>query len=94
MSGGRQRRTIAGMGEMVLDLKGLTCPLPVLRANKALRALPEGARLRVLATDPAAVADFRNYCDTTGHALIAVSEAAGVFSFVIQKRASGAAQPP
>ncbi len=74
------------MEEATLDLKGLTCPLPVLRANKALRALPEGARLRVLATDPAAVADFRNYCETTGHALVAVSETQGVYSFVIQKR--------
>lgn len=74
------------MEETTLDLKGLTCPLPVLRANKALRALPDGARLRVLATDPASVADFRNYCETTGHALIAVSEAQGVWSFVIQKR--------
>jgi len=79
-------RTIGGMEETTLDLKGLTCPLPVLRANKALRSLPEGARLRVLATDPASVSDFRNYCETTGHALVAVSEAAGVFSFVIQKR--------
>ncbi|HET9018351.1 MAG TPA: sulfurtransferase TusA family protein, partial [Acetobacteraceae bacterium] len=45
------------MSETVLDVKGMTCPLPVLRANRALRGLAAGARLRVLATDRAAVAD-------------------------------------
>jgi tRNA 2-thiouridine synthesizing protein A len=75
------------MGETLLDLKGLSCPLPVLRANKALRGMAAGERLRVLATDPASVKDFRNYCETTGHALVAISEAAGVFCFVIQKKA-------
>ena len=75
------------MPEAVLDLKGLACPLPVLRANKALRGLGPGERLRVLATDRASVADFHAYCRETGHALIAWSEEAGVFSFVIRRRA-------
>lgn len=78
------------MAETVLDLKGLSCPLPVLRTNRALRGLPAGARLRVLATDPAAVTDFRHFCETTGHALLAVSEAGGVYSFLIQKKAEAA----
>jgi tRNA 2-thiouridine synthesizing protein A len=43
-----------------LDLRGMTCPLPVLKANKALRAMAPGARLTVLATDPAAVKDFQS----------------------------------
>ena len=50
------------MSETLLDVKGLNCPLPVLRANRILRGLPPGARLRVLATDRAAVADFQAYC--------------------------------
>jgi tRNA 2-thiouridine synthesizing protein A len=75
------------MSESLLDVKGLNCPLPVLRANRALRTLPSGARLRVLATDPAAVADFQAFCRETGHALLAWSEEAGVFSFVIRRRA-------
>ena len=75
------------MAETVLDLKGLACPLPVLRANKILRGLGPGERLRVLATDRASVADFHAYCRETGHALIAWSEEAGVFSFVIRRRA-------
>jgi tRNA 2-thiouridine synthesizing protein A len=84
MRGGDRRMQV--MSETVLDLKGMNCPLPVLRANRALRTLPEGARLRVLATDRAAVADFQAYCRETGHALLAWSEEAGVFSFLIRRR--------
>ena len=74
------------MSETILDVKGMACPLPVLRANKALRALAAGERLRVLATDRAAVADFQAFCRETGHALLAWSEEAGVYSFLIRKR--------
>src|ERR1700758_4621895 len=62
---GRQDRD---MTDSVLDVKGLKCPLPVLRANRALRDMAPGERLRVLATDPAAVADFQAFCQETGHA--------------------------
>lgn len=72
--------------ESVLDVKGLACPLPVLRANKALRGLAAGDRLRVFATDPASLADMQAYCRTSGHALLSVSEKDGVLSFLIQKR--------
>ena len=75
------------MSETVLDVKGLSCPLPVLKANRALRGLKPGERLRVLATDRAAVADFQAFCRETGHALVAWSEEGGVFSFVIRRRA-------
>ncbi len=74
------------MGESVLDVKALSCPLPVLRANRALRGMQPGERLRVLATDRAAVADFQAFCRETGHALVAFSEESGVFSFVIRRR--------
>ena len=75
------------MSETVLDVKGMSCPLPVLRANRSLRLLAPGARLRVLATDRAAVADFQAFCRETGHALLAWSEEGGVFSFVIRRKA-------
>jgi tRNA 2-thiouridine synthesizing protein A len=75
------------MSETLLDVKGMSCPLPVLRANRALRALSAGDRLRVLATDRAAVSDFQSFCRETGHALVASSEEAGVWSVVIRKRA-------
>ena len=80
--------------ETLLDVKGLTCPLPVLRANKALRGLEDGARLRVLATDPASLSDMQAYCRTSGHALLSVSEKEGVLSFLIQKRAQKPAHQP
>jgi tRNA 2-thiouridine synthesizing protein A len=74
------------MSETVLDLKDLVCPLPVLRANRALRGMDAGARLRVLATDAASVADFKLYCRETGHVLVSWSEEAGVYSFTIRRR--------
>jgi tRNA 2-thiouridine synthesizing protein A len=74
------------MSDTTLDVQGLTCPLPVLKANKALRGLPPGARLTVLATDPASVKDFRAFCQETGHELVAFGEAAGVYRFVLRKR--------
>ena len=74
------------MSETLLDVKGMNCPLPVLRANRALRQMPPGVRLRVLATDRAAVADFRAFCHETGHALLAFSDENGIFSFVIRRR--------
>jgi tRNA 2-thiouridine synthesizing protein A len=74
------------MSETLLDVKGMNCPLPVLRANRSLRSMAPGERLRVLATDRAAIADFRAFCQETGHALIAMSEEAGVLSFVIRRR--------
>jgi tRNA 2-thiouridine synthesizing protein A len=74
------------MSESLLDVKGMNCPLPVLRANRTLRGMAPGARLRVLATDRAAVADFQAFCLETGHALLAWSEENGVFSFLIRRR--------
>jgi tRNA 2-thiouridine synthesizing protein A len=82
------------MAETVLDVKGLGCPLPVLRANRVLRGLAPGERLRVLATDRASVADFQAFCRETGHALIAFSEEAGVLSFLIRRRAEDPAPKP
>jgi tRNA 2-thiouridine synthesizing protein A len=81
---------LADMSETVLDVKGMNCPLPVLKANRTLRGMDAGTRLRVLATDRASVADFQAYCRETGHALLAWSEEAGVFSFLIRRRAEEA----
>jgi tRNA 2-thiouridine synthesizing protein A len=74
------------MSDTLLDVKGMNCPLPVLKANRVLRGMAAGERLRVLATDRASVADFQAFCRETGHALLACSEEAGVFSFVIRRR--------
>ena len=82
------------MGDTLLDVKGMNCPLPVLKANRVLRGMAAGDRLRVLATDRAAVADFRAFCQETGHALLAWSEEAGVFSYVIRRRVDAPKPPP
>jgi tRNA 2-thiouridine synthesizing protein A len=72
------------MKERVIDAQFQKSPLPVLRAARMLRGMAAGSRLRILATDPGAVADFRDFCKTTGHALVATSESAGVFSFSLK----------
>jgi tRNA 2-thiouridine synthesizing protein A len=75
------------MTTTVLDTKGLNCPLPVLRAKKAIKAVPASGILQVLATDPGAVGDFQNFCQATGNELIDWKEEAGVFTFNIRKLA-------
>lgn len=74
------------MNEILLDARGLTCPLPVLKANRILRGMPGGGRLRVMATDRASVADFQAFCRETGHALIAFGEEGDTLSFVIRRK--------
>lgn len=68
-----------------LDVKGLNCPLPVLKANKMLRDLEAGTILEIEATDPGAVADFKAFCETAGHKLVESTEADGVYNFKIRK---------
>ncbi len=79
------------MSDQILDVKGLTCPMPVLRANRTLRGLPGGSRLRVLSTDRASIKDFQIYCQESGHALLSWSEDSGVFHFLIRKKPEAAA---
>lgn len=71
----------------VLDTKGLNCPLPILRAKKAIKDVPAGGILQVLATDPGAVKDFEAFCRSTGNQLLDWKEEGGVFTFNIKKAA-------
>jgi tRNA 2-thiouridine synthesizing protein A len=73
------------MADQVLDVKGLNCPLPILRAKKALKDVPTGGTLQVLATDPGAVKDFEAFCRTTGNELVESKQDDKVFSFVIRR---------
>ncbi len=74
------------MTDHLLDAQGLTCPLPVLRAKKALKAMDDGQLLTILATDPSAKRDFPLFCQQTGQTLVESAEdAPGVFRFVIRK---------
>ena len=61
--------TIDGATIETVDARGLLCPLPVLRLRKRLLALPQGAVLRLIATDPAAVIDVPHFCTEGGHTL-------------------------
>lgn len=71
---------------VILDAKGLKCPLPVLKARKAMKSVPVGGVLHVLATDPGAVGDFEHFCKVTGHRLLGHHEQDGIFWFDIEKR--------
>ncbi len=71
--------------EQTLDARGLSCPLPVLKARKRLLALAPGDRLRVLATDPKAPGDFRLYSSESGHRLVEEGERDGVFELVLER---------
>jgi tRNA 2-thiouridine synthesizing protein A len=72
--------------DSTLDAKGLKCPLPVLKARKAMKEMKPGAVLRVYATDPGAVKDFEHFCKTTGaHMLDCREEPEGVLVFMIRK---------
>jgi tRNA 2-thiouridine synthesizing protein A len=75
------------MESRILDARGLRCPLPVLKARKALKDLAAGEILQVLATDPGAVKDFEAFCRTTGHRLVASNATDGVYDFRIEKSA-------
>ncbi len=75
------------MAETMLDARGLQCPLPVLRARKAIQKLAPGGLLRVLATDPGTVRDVRAFCQASGHELLESASEAGEFRFLIRKSA-------
>lgn len=75
------------MADKTLDAKGLNCPLPILKAKKAINEVPKGGTLEVLATDPGSVADFAAFCRTTGNTLVEQSDNGGVFRFLIKHTA-------
>lgn len=77
--------------DATLDAQGLSCPLPILKAKKALASLRPGQTLRVVASDPGAVPDFANFCQQTGHALLESRSEQGRFIFVLRKRTADSA---
>lgn len=68
-----------------LDARGLNCPLPILRAKKALNGLSVGKVLKVMATDPGAVKDFAAFAKQTGDELLSSAEAGGEYVFFLRK---------
>jgi tRNA 2-thiouridine synthesizing protein A len=69
-----------------LDATGLACPMPLLKAKRALNAMQTGQRLRVLATDQGSVRDFRVFAEQSGHLLLNSAEAEGVYTYLLQKK--------
>lgn len=69
-----------------LDLKGLQCPMPILKTAKAMKELGSGAVIQVIATDPGSVKDFAAWARATGNELLESSAIDGVFRFVLRKR--------
>jgi tRNA 2-thiouridine synthesizing protein A len=71
---------------LTLDLKGLSCPLPIVKTAKAAKDLRSGELVEVLATDPGSVPDFTAWCRATGNQLVEQTEEDGIYRFVIRKR--------
>jgi tRNA 2-thiouridine synthesizing protein A len=69
-----------------LDVRGLICPLPILRTKKSLADMAHGQILKVMATDPGAIIDFQVFAEQTGHELLSSSEVTGEFLFYLKKR--------
>ncbi len=72
------------MSDHVLDARGLNCPLPILRAKKALKEVPVGETLEIHATDPGAIKDFEAFCRSTGNELVDSNSTNGEFHFHIR----------
>jgi tRNA 2-thiouridine synthesizing protein A len=70
---------------MSLDLKGLSCPIPIAKTARAMKELAPGQLIEVLATDPGSVPDFKAWSKSTGNPLVESGEESGVFQFVLQK---------
>jgi len=73
------------MADHLLDAKGLNCPLPILKAKKALKPIAAGETLEILSTDPGSIADFQAFCRATGNELLEHDEEGGVYRFVLRK---------
>lgn len=69
-----------------LDLKGLSCPLPIVKTAQAMKELRTGDLIEAIATDPGSVPDFTAWCKSTGNELVEHAEEAGTFRFVIRKK--------
>ena len=73
------------MADQTLDAKGLNCPLPILKAKKALKGMEAGQVLEILSTDPGSIADFAAFCNQTGHELLSSNTAGDIYTFEIKR---------
>ena len=71
---------------ITVDAKGLSCPMPIVRTAQAIRPLPSGAVIEVLATDPGSTKDVAAWCRSTGHSLLEMSQDGTVFRFLVRRK--------
>jgi tRNA 2-thiouridine synthesizing protein A len=71
--------------EHEVDARDLQCPMPLLKAKRALNSMAVGERLRVLATDQGSVRDFQVFAEQSGHRLINSAECEGIYTHVLEK---------
>ncbi|MCY4657444.1 MAG: sulfurtransferase TusA family protein [Gammaproteobacteria bacterium] len=72
--------------DSIVDAKGQNCPMPLLMAKRALNQLDAGQFLRVYATDPGSVKDFRVFSEQSGHHLLESEESEGIYSYLLEKK--------
>jgi tRNA 2-thiouridine synthesizing protein A len=72
--------------ERQLDARGLACPMPIVKTAQAMRIVPAGELLEVLATDPGSVKDFAAWCRTTGNELVEQTVDGGLYRFVLRRK--------
>jgi tRNA 2-thiouridine synthesizing protein A len=70
----------------LVDARGLSCPMPIVKTAQAMKAVASGELVEVLATDPGSVKDFVAWSRTTGHALVEQTADGGVYRFVLRRR--------
>jgi tRNA 2-thiouridine synthesizing protein A len=71
---------------MSLNLKALSCPLPIVKTAKAMKELGPGQVVEVFATDPGSVPDFKAWSQATGNPLMESSQEDGVYRFILKKK--------
>lgn len=69
-----------------VDARGMNCPMPIVKTAQAMKAIPSGSLLEVLATDPGSVKDFEAWSRTTGNVLVERSVDGGVYRFVLRRK--------
>ncbi len=72
--------------DLELDTRGLNCPLPILRAKKALTGMQSGQVLKIVATDPGSVSDFQTFSRQSGNELLSHAEAGKEFVFYLRRK--------
>jgi tRNA 2-thiouridine synthesizing protein A len=72
--------------ERQLDARGLACPMPIVKTAQAIRSVPSGELLEVLATDPGSLKDFAAWSRTTGNELVEQSVDGGIYRFVLRRK--------